>query len=136
VIIGLDTELGRLLAEIDLEKTVVIFVGDDGTPAPVKDAGTGIRGSKGSVYEGGVRVPFIVSGAGVTRRGREDELLGHDRPLCNYSGAHRGELYDLVADSLETTNLYTSAAHAAVLASLKAEIVERRAEAPGGYFPE
>ena len=72
---ALDTELGRLLKEVDLEKTVVIFIGDNGTPAEVKDQGAKIRGSKGSAYEGGVRVPFIVTGAGVTRRGRTDDLV-------------------------------------------------------------
>jgi arylsulfatase A-like enzyme len=72
---SLDTEIGRLLKEVDLEKTTVIFVGDNGTPAPVKDVGSHIRGSKGSVYEGGVRVPLVVAGAGVTRRGREDDLF-------------------------------------------------------------
>lgn len=72
---ALDTELGRLLAEVDLDKTVVIIIGDNGTPPPVKDTGTGLRGAKGSVYEGGVRVPLLVAGAGVTRRGREDQLF-------------------------------------------------------------
>jgi arylsulfatase A-like enzyme len=72
---ALDTELGRLLKEVDLEKTVVIFIGDNGTPAEVKDKGSKIRGSKGSAYEGGVRVPFIVTGAGVTRRGHADDLV-------------------------------------------------------------
>ena len=72
---ALDTELGRLLAEVDLEKTTIIFQGDNGTPPPVKDTGTQLRNSKGSVYEGGVRVPLIVAGAGVTRRGHEDDLF-------------------------------------------------------------
>ncbi len=72
---ALDTELGRLLAEVDLTTTTVIFVGDNGVPPPVKDTATGLRDSKGSVYEGGVRVPLIVAGAGVTRRGREDNLF-------------------------------------------------------------
>jgi hypothetical protein len=44
-------------------------------PPPVKDTATGLRDAKGSVYEGGVRVPLIVAGAGVTRRGREDNLF-------------------------------------------------------------
>jgi arylsulfatase A-like enzyme len=72
---ALDTEIGRLLKEVDLAKTTVIFVGDNGVPPPVTDVGQGIRGSKGSVYEGGVRVPLVVAGAGVTRRGREDNLF-------------------------------------------------------------
>jgi arylsulfatase A-like enzyme len=72
---SLDTEIGRLLAAVDLSKTVVIFVGDNGVPPPVKDPTAGLRASKGSVYEGGVRVPLVVAGAGVTRRGREDNLF-------------------------------------------------------------
>lgn len=72
---SLDTEIGRLLSEVDLDNTIVIFIGDNGTEAPVKDTGAGVRGSKSSVYEGGVRIPFIVAGAGVTRRGRENALV-------------------------------------------------------------
>jgi arylsulfatase A-like enzyme len=71
---SLDTEIGRLLKEVDLDDTVVIFVGDNGTPGPVKDAGARIRDSKGSAYEGGVRVPLVVAGAG-TRRGRASNLF-------------------------------------------------------------
>ena len=188
---SLDTELGRLLKEVDLEKTTVIFVGDNGTPEPVKDKGTKIRGSKGSAYEGGVRVPLIVTGAGVTRRGRADDLVvtsdlyatilsltgiqvSHVNnsysitPLLSNAAATSGrthsfsetssgtsnrryalkdrrykivsnlgkrELYDLVSDPLETTNLYSSAAHAAVRASLEAEIDGLAADARPGYFP-
>lgn len=72
---ALDTELGRLFAEVDLENTVVIFVGDNGTPPPVKDTGTVLRNSKGSAYEGGVRAPLVIAGAGVTRRGRDKHLV-------------------------------------------------------------
>lgn len=72
---ALDTEIGRLLAEVDLSTTLVIFVGDNGVPPPVKDTATGLRDAKGSAYEGGVRVPLFVAGAGVTRRGREDDLF-------------------------------------------------------------
>jgi len=190
---SVDTEVGRLLKEVDLDDTVVIFVGDNGVPPPVKDTGTVLRNSKGSAYEGGVRVPLIVAGAGVTRRGREDDLFvttdiyasvlglaGVDvshvndsysfTPLLDDETATNGrthsftetsngtnqrtyaikdkrfkllsttarqwELYDLVADPSETTNLYTSAAHAAVLSTLKAEIASLAADAKPGYFTE
>jgi arylsulfatase A-like enzyme len=79
---AMDTELGRLLAAIgpvgspERENTVIIFMGDNGTPAAVKDSGARVRGSKSSVYEGGVRVPFFVVGPGVTRVGaREGSLV-------------------------------------------------------------
>lgn len=189
---SLDTEIGRLLAEVDLEKTVVIFLGDNGTPGSVKDTGSGVRGSKGSVYEGGVRVPLFVAGAGVIRQGREDSLFGTAdlyatilelagisvghvensysiKPLLSDEAASSGrthslseslsangqtqrytirdsrykllsnnkvrELYDLIADPLETTDLYTSPAHSAVRAALEAEIAALAPHAPDGYFP-
>ena len=72
---ALDTEIGRLLKNVDLTKTVVIYVGDNGTPAMVKDTGTGVRGSKTSTFEGGARVPMVIAGAGVTRKGREVALV-------------------------------------------------------------
>jgi len=40
----------------------------------VKDKAARIRDSKGSVYEGGVRVPLVIAGPGVTRNGRDAHL--------------------------------------------------------------
>lgn len=45
------------------------------------------------------------------------------------------ELYDLVEDPLETTDLYSSAKHAAVRADLEAKILRMARRAPDGYFP-
>jgi arylsulfatase A-like enzyme len=72
---ALDTELGRLLKSVDLTKTLVIYVGDNGTPGNVKDAGSGVRGSKQSTWEGGAKVPMVMAGAGVARTGREAALV-------------------------------------------------------------
>jgi arylsulfatase A-like enzyme len=76
---ALDTEIGRLFRAMNeagqLDNTLIIFMGDNGTPASVKDPAARIRGSKRSVYEGGVRVPLVVAGPGVTRRGREAHLV-------------------------------------------------------------
>jgi arylsulfatase A-like enzyme len=72
---AMDTEMGRLLKAVDLNKTLVIFMGDNGTPDNVKDGSTGVRGSKMATYEGGARVPLVIAGAGVTRTGRESALV-------------------------------------------------------------
>jgi arylsulfatase A-like enzyme len=72
---ALDTEMGRLLKNVDLKNTLVIYVGDNGTPANVKDSGSGVRGSKTSTWEGGAKVPMVMAGAGVTRKGREAALV-------------------------------------------------------------
>ena len=53
--------------------TIVIFLGDNGTPAPIQDQNVGNRGTKGTVWEGGVHVPMIISGAGVTRANAREE---------------------------------------------------------------
>ncbi len=66
---ALDTEIGRLLESVDLAKTNVIIVGDNGTPAQVVQAPYGPTGntgkSKGDLYEGGIHVPMVVSGPSV-----------------------------------------------------------------------
>jgi arylsulfatase A-like enzyme len=72
---AMDTEIGRLLKNVDLKNTLVIYIGDNGTPANVKDAGSGVRGSKTSTWEGGARAPLVIAGAGVTRKGAEPALV-------------------------------------------------------------
>lgn len=75
-----DLEIGRLLDNIDddvLADTLVIYLSDNGTPkwglsAPLDPA----RG-KGTAFEGGVRVPFIAAGPGVSTAGAwSDGLVG------------------------------------------------------------
>jgi len=68
---SMDTELGRLISSIPVsvrDKTMIIFMGDNGTPIGVKRGG--FRGNKDQVYEGGVRVPLVVSGALVANPNR------------------------------------------------------------------
>lgn len=75
----MDAELGRLLDSMDSEtrdNTVIIFVGDNGTPRAVLDTDAFLPGhNKGSLFEGGVRVPLVVSGAGVTRTNERESGL-------------------------------------------------------------
>jgi arylsulfatase A-like enzyme len=58
---SLDENVGRLLSVVGelgiAERTIVIFMSDNGGIGQYFRAG--LRGGKGSVYEGGVRVPFI-----------------------------------------------------------------------------
>jgi arylsulfatase A-like enzyme len=70
---AMDTEIGRLMRSIDLATTTVFFIGDNGTPAAVK-AQRSLGGAKSSIYEGGIRVPLLIAGAGVSAPGR---IYGH-----------------------------------------------------------
>lgn len=67
---AMDTEIGRLLAGIPkpvLDDTVIIFVGDNGTPEDVTLPPFFTDHGKGSLFEGGVNVPLIIAGRGVAR---------------------------------------------------------------------
>lgn len=69
----LDQEIGRLLDSFDatmIANTTVIFVSDNGTPNPAGVGPFPFDRRKGTVYQGGITVPLIVSGPMVTAPGR------------------------------------------------------------------
>jgi len=80
---GLDDAIGSVLAklrELALdERTLVFFLSDNGGPARRNWNGSSnapLRGQKGSLWEGGIRVPFLARWTGVLPAGRV-----HDQPV-------------------------------------------------------
>ncbi len=78
---NVDDNLGKMLARVDSlglrEDTVVMFLTDNG-PQQRDRYNAGMRGLKGSVYQGGIRVPLFVRWPGrVAAGGRTDRLTAH-----------------------------------------------------------
>lgn len=84
VVTNLDAQIGRLLASLDelgiAENTIVIFSSDNGPediciPGSSHSAAgdTPFRGRKRSLYDGGIRMPFIVRWPGVVPAGRVND---------------------------------------------------------------
>jgi len=74
---AMDSEIGRLISSIpkkDLENTIIIFIGDNGTPNEVRQ-GYGDKKVKGTIYEGGIHIPMIISGAKVSRKNEKENAL-------------------------------------------------------------
>ncbi len=74
---AMDTEFGRLLSSMsDEEKdnTIFIFLGDNGSPNQVAQ-GYNSRRVKGSIYQGGINVPMIIAGKGVSRINETENAL-------------------------------------------------------------
>ncbi len=72
---AMDTELGRLFAAVDLTDTVVVFMGDNGTPDHAVLAPRDPAASKLTLLEGGVNVPLVVAGPLVAAPGESAALV-------------------------------------------------------------
>ncbi len=96
----MDRQIGRLMEGIKQlsldEKTLVIFASDNGPYPPLGGRTQGLRGCKLSLYEGGIRLPFIARWPGVVPAGVTDSttvLASVDMfpTLCKLAGAKSPE---------------------------------------------
>ncbi|MFN3168954.1 MAG: sulfatase [Phycisphaeraceae bacterium] len=76
---SMDAGIGRVVAELEKrglrENTLIIFCSDNGQAGRGPGSAGALRGSKGTVYEGGHRVPMVMSGAGIEQAGEVSDTL-------------------------------------------------------------
>ena len=81
---AMDEEIGKILKVIDEEKmrdnTIVLFMSDNGGSSRGGASNAPLNSGKGSVYEGGIRVPAVIRWPGVLPAGKKlDQLTtAHD----------------------------------------------------------
>lgn len=98
---GMDKSLGDILDQLDelgvAENTLILFLGDNGSDAPLGHqhavaCAAPLRGKKGAHYEGGMRVPFIAAWASPNRDNANQQRL----PIpAGTIQSQQGAVYDL-----------------------------------------
>jgi arylsulfatase A-like enzyme len=83
MIVGMDDAIGRILQQLRddglEERTLVFFLSDNGgTTEDNTSSNNPLRGRKGMMWEGGIRVPFIARWKGVLPSGKT-----YDRPVSS-----------------------------------------------------
>lgn len=75
---AMDFQIGRFLNNIPVderENTIIIFIGDNGTPSQVAQSPYLSTKVKNTLYQGGINTPMFISGKGVSRIGIDNQLL-------------------------------------------------------------
>jgi len=93
---SLDDNIGKLLIYLEeqnlRENTLIFFINDNGGPIYVTPANNDpLRGCKGTNYEGGIRVPFIISWTSVLPKNKV-----YDSPVISF---------DILATMLNVANI-------------------------------
>lgn len=84
VLAELDRQIGRLLDGLEelgiADNTIIIFTSDNGPDPSYKNGRTaGLRGQKGTLYEGGIRLPFMVRWPAKIKAGQ----VNNETVLCS-----------------------------------------------------
>ena len=81
MVTNIDDNVGKLMSRLTdwgLDKnTILVFMTDNGGTGGVRIFNAGMRGAKGTVYQGGTRVPAFVRWPGKFRPGDRTQLTAH-----------------------------------------------------------
>ena len=100
-------EIMETLKELELEETtLVVFISDNGGPSGITNINAPLKGSKGGVWEGGHRVPAIMSWKGkLPEREVKDIVMTIDLLPFFLSLASEKEEYEGAIDGVDISNL-------------------------------
>jgi len=104
---AMDTEMGRLINAIPEEErnnTIILYLGDNGTPGGVAQR---YSNTKGSIWQGGVNMPMVVSGVGVSRTGETDASLINSTDFFTTIADIAGTGIDTMYNSVSFKDLLT-----------------------------
>jgi len=97
---AMDFQIGRLLAQLtdeQRENTLIIFIGDNGSPRQVAQKPYASYQVKGSLYQGGINMPFFMTGKGVERVGEDHSLVNNTdlfTTIAQVAGSSTDRLHD------------------------------------------
>eukprot|EP00752_Nemacystus_decipiens_P015221 g13554.t1 len=124
---NMDTAVGRVIASVEklglADNTYIIFMSDNGGPS--RDA---LNGGKGNLFEGGIRVPLVITGPGIEANSwSHTPVVGYDLypTFLDWAGA---EIPGNVKAKLEGGSI-------ANVLSGQADAVDRPSEGLVFHFP-
>tara|TARA_Y100000034_G_scaffold125539_1_gene175366 strand:+ start:195447 stop:196313 length:867 start_codon:yes stop_codon:yes gene_type:complete len=108
---AMDSEIGRFLNSLTVEErnnTVIIFIGDNGSPNQVVQSPYQRQRAKGSLFQGGINVPLFVSGYGVNRIGEREASLVQSTDLFSTISEIAGVATTSLNNSYSFKDLFTT----------------------------
>ena len=128
---GMDKSLGDLMDHLEAkgiaEETLIFFVGDNGSDAPLGPthdvaSSAPLRGKKGTHYEGGMRVPFIAAWA---KPNAENPIQkAFEIPQGEIQTKQIGVVHELFTTSLDAAGIDIPAGYVTDGGSLRKLLVE------------
>ncbi|TPN84407.1 sulfatase-like hydrolase/transferase [Aquimarina algicola] len=106
---GMDTSLGDILNHLETlgiaDNTLIFFMGDNGSDAPIGNphdiaSVAPLRGKKGTHYEGGTRIPFMVAWAKPNKNNRWQKRIPIVQGAINQKLGTIMDIYPTVLDML------------------------------------